>query len=76
MKSKLLSNITPGEILDEEFDAALNRVRAEDGAASGTPILHSIVDQVGEHLMNRFAVGQHGRKRFERAAGSFRFLDL
>src|SRR5271165_7550729 len=55
------------EILHVEFDAALGGARAQQDACAGAAVLHGVVDQVREDLVNGFAVGEYERKGFELA---------
>ena len=61
---EVLGGNAGAEILHAKFDCMGNRTRAKDDATAGSPIFQGIVDQVGEHLMDGFAVGQNGGKTF------------
>ncbi len=45
------------KVAHEEFHAMVGGTRPEFDARAGTPILHRVVDQVGENLVDGFAVG-------------------
>jgi hypothetical protein len=48
---------------DAEFDAPVGRTGTEHNSAAGAAVLHRVVDQIRENLMDRFAVGAYARER-------------
>src|ERR1700722_17971803 len=58
------------EILDEEFDGVRDSTGSEDDSSARGSVFQGIVDQVGEDLMNGFAVGQDLREIFRQRVGS------
>src|SRR5579864_2353470 len=63
-------------IADVEFDALVSSSGAKFNASAGAAVLHRIVDQVGEDLVDRFAIGQYHWQGFHRAARSLFIYDL
>ena len=52
----------PAKILDIELDAVTGRTSPQNYAAAGAPVLHGIVDQVGEDLVDGLSVSKdHGQ---------------
>ena len=67
---KVLRGNAGAEIPHTEFDRARNRAGSEDDASAGSTVLQGIVDQVGEYLMDGFAVGENGREIFRQWVGA------
>src|SRR5579864_3255778 len=49
------------EIADVELDAAFYRPRAQQDSLSRACVLHRVLDQIGENLVDGLAVGVDGR---------------
>ena len=64
----MLGRDASAEVANVEFNAALGGNGTEFDPSSGSAILHGVVDQIGENLMDRLAIGQDQRQRFHRAA--------
>ena len=64
------------EILHVEFDATLVGAGTQDDAAAGASVLHGIVDQVGEDLVDRLTVSQDNGQCFGGCVSVLRILDV
>src|SRR5438477_840551 len=64
-RQMLRRNALP-KVLNIKFDAALGSTSSQHNATAGFSILHRIVYEIREYLMNGFPVRQHGRQRFDR----------
>ncbi len=73
---EVLGGDAGAEILDEEFYGVGNGAGAEDDSSAGGAVLQGIVDQVGEDLVNGFAVGEDRRKVFWERVGAGKVLAL
>ena len=51
------------EVTNIELNSLLCLLRAKIDAPAGTSVFHRVVNQVGEYLVNRLAVGENLRKR-------------
>ena len=69
---EVLGSDAGAEILHEELDCMRNRAGAEDDSPAGTTVLQSVVDQVGEDLVNGFAVGEDQGKMLDRRTVAMR----
>jgi len=58
---QVLGGDAGAEILNKEFNTANCGTRAQNNAPAGTAVFHGVVNEIGKHLMNCFAVGTHGR---------------
>jgi hypothetical protein len=58
------------EVLNEEFDGVRDGAGAEDDASAGGSVFEGVFDEVGEDLMNGFAVGEDVGKIFRERVGA------
>lgn len=67
---QMLGGNARAEILYVELNTMLRRPGAQHNAAAGPAVLHRVVDEVREDLVDRFAIGQHGRQGFNCAVAA------
>jgi len=63
---EVLGRNASAEILDEKFDGTRNGAGAENDSSARGAVFQGVVDQVGKHLVNSFAVGENWWKTLER----------
>ena len=73
---KVLGGNAGAEVADIKFDATLRGAGAELDASAGAAVLHRVIDQVGENLVNGFAVCEDEWEGLDGSAGTVAVFDM